>query len=439
MIIVDRLLERRAAEGKPIRVGMVGAGFMARAVANTIINHTPGMVLAAVANRTAAKARDAYAHAGVTEVDEAESSGAISRAIERAVGRGRGVVTADASALCAADGIDVVIETTGAIEFGALVALLCFRNGKHLVSMNAELDATAGPILAHDALSAGVVYTLADGDQPGVQMDLYRFVRGMGLTPLLCGNIKGLHDPYRTPTTQASFAAKWNQTPHMVTSFADGTKISFEQACVANATGMSVLRRGMTGRHWQGHVDQATALFDIDRLRAIGGAVDYIVGAQPAPGVFVYASADDPRQHHHLKYYKMGDGPLYSFYTPYHLCHLQVPMSAARAVLLGDAVIEPRRPMVDVIAAAKRDLRTGETIDAPGGYMTYGLCENIDAAREQRLLPIGLAEGCRLVRDVSKDAAITADDVEVPAGRLIDRLRAEQERVFGRRAAVGVG
>jgi predicted homoserine dehydrogenase-like protein len=337
------------------------------------------------------------------------------------------VVTPDAAAIAAADGVDVVVDVTGAVEFGARLALDCFAHGKHLVLMNAEVDATVGPELARRADAAGVVYTGCDGDQPGVQMNLVRFVRGIGLTPLVAGNIKGLQDPYRTPTTQAAFAARWGQDPHMVTSFADGTKISIEQATVANATGMTVHRRGMLGRDHHEHIDTLTAHYDVDELRALGGVVDYVVGAQPGPGVYVFATHDDPKQRHYLNLYKLGEGPLYSFYTPYHLCHFEVPNTVARAALLGEATIRPLgAPTVEVITTAKTDLAAGTVLDGLGGYHYYGQAERADVTARDRLLPVGVAEGCRLLRDVPKDAVLTYDDVELPPGRLVDELRAAQ-------------
>src|SRR3712207_3550866 len=290
--------------------------------------------------------------------------------------------------------------------------------------MNAELDGTVGPILKARADRAGVVYTNADGDQPGVQLNLYRFVEGIGVRPVLCVNIKGLHDPYRNPTTQEGFARQWGQNPWMVTSFADGTKVSFEQAVVANATGMTVARRGMGGADHTGHVDELTSAYDVDELLALGGVVDYVVGARPGPGVFVLGTVDDPAARHYLNLYKLGEGPLYSFYTPYHLCHFEAPLSAARVVLFGDAVLQPiAGPLVDVVTIAKCDLKAGDTIDGLGGYKTFGEAENASTAAEQNLLPIGVAEGCRLTRDVPKDTALTYDDVVLPAGRLVDRLR----------------
>jgi predicted homoserine dehydrogenase-like protein len=262
-------------------------------------------------------------------------------------------------------------------------------------------------------------------------MNLYRFVKSMGLTPLLCGNIKGLQDPYRNPTTQAGFAQRWGQKPHMVTSFADGTKISFEQAIVANATGMTVAQRGMLGYEFTGHIDEMTKIYDVDQLKELGGIVDYVVGAKPGPGVYVFATHDDPQQQHYLNLYKLGEGPLYSFYTPYHLCHFEVPLSVARAVLFQDAVLSPLHgPLVDVVTTAKINLSAGETLDGIGYYMTYGQCETTAIARKQNLLPIGLAEGCRLRRDIQRDQVITYDDVELPEGRLADQLRFEQNAHF---------
>jgi predicted homoserine dehydrogenase-like protein len=280
---------------------------------------------------------------------------------------------------------------------------------------------------------AGVIFTNADGDQPGVTMNLYRFVRGLGVQALLCGNIKGLHDPYRNPTTQAAFAQRWGQRPSMVTSFADGTKISFEQAIVANATGMRVARRGMWGPEVPAGtpLQEAVQAFPTAAILAADGLVDYLVGAHPAPGVFVLGTHSHPRQQHYLNLYKLGTGPLYCFYTPYHLCHFEVPNTVARAVLLGDAAIAPLAgPCVDVVAAAKTDLRAGQFLDGLGCYMTYGLAENSAVVHAERLLPIGLAEGCRLQRDVPKDQVLGFDDVVLPGGRLCDRLWAEQTTHF---------
>ena len=406
---------------------MIGAGFMARGVANQIVNSTPGMVLAGIANRTPENAERAYREAGVDDIANVATEAELQAALKA----GRAVVTDDPLMLARADGIDAVLEATGAVEYGAHAVLEAIDHRKHVVLLNAELDGTVGPILKVRADEAGVIFTATDGDQPGVQANLLRFVKGIGLTPLLSGNIKGLQDPYRTPTTQKAFAERWGQRPSMVTSFADGTKISFEQAIVANAFGFTVEKRGMVGRDHREHVDTGVRYYDVDALRESGGVVDYFVGSQPGPGVFVYATHDDPKQRHYLNLYKLGEGPLYSFYTPYHLCHFEVPASLARAVLLGDTVMAAAgAPRVEVITAAKRDLKAGETLDGLGEYMTYGLCETASETTRLSLLPIGVAEGCKLKRDVAKDEVISCRDVDLPAGRLIDDLRTRQARHF---------
>jgi len=424
MLIIDTALKKREAEGRPIRVGMIGAGFMGRGLANHILNTYPGMKLSAVSNRSLAGARRAYVEHGAPEPVVATSQGQL----EDAIRAGKPVVTENADLLVDSDNIDCLVDVTGAVEFGARITLRAIERKKHMVTMNAELDGTVGPILKQYADKAGIILTGVDGDQPGVQMNLWRFVKGLGVTPLVCGNIKGLQDEHRNPTTQKGFAEKWGQNPYMVTSFADGTKISFEQAIVANATGMTVQKRGMVGREHAGHVDELTKMYDVEELKKLGGVVDYVVKSLPGPGVFVLGTHDDPKQRHYLNLYKLGEGPLYSFYTPYHLCHFEVPNSVARAVLFQDAVLQPiDGPRVDVITTSKIPLKAGDVLDELGGYKSYGVAEAYAISRKERLLPMGLAEGCKLKRDIPADTAITYDDVEIPPGRIADKLRAEQD------------
>ncbi|WP_129336157.1 NAD(P)H-dependent oxidoreductase [Cellulomonas endophytica] len=428
MILVDSALERRRVEGRPLRVGMIGAGFQGKGLANQIVNSVPGMELVAIANRTGQRGVDAYAYAGVTDVDLVDSPAALDAAITH----GRPAVTEDWSLLVGSGLVDCLVDVTGAVEFGAHLTMAAIEGGKPLVTMNAELDGTVGPLLADRARKAGVVLTGADGDQPGVQQNLLRFVRSLGAEPLVAGNIKGLQDPYRNPTTQQGFAEKWGQDPYMVTSFADGTKISFEQAIVANAAGFTVPKRGMNGWDHAGHVDELTSRYDVEELRALGGVVDYVVGSKPGPGVYVLAAHSDPKQQHYLNLYKLGTGPLYSFYTPYHLCHFEVPNSVVRAVDFADAALAPTGgPQVDVVTTAKRDLPAGHVLDGLGGYDTYGQAEAYAVSRREDLLPQGVAVDCRLTRAVRKDEVLTYADVELPAGRLVDRLRQEQVDLFG--------
>lgn len=429
MIIIDKLLSERQREGKPIRVAMVGAGVVGKGLAHQITNYVGGMQIVAISNRNLAEAEKAYRQAGIDHFVVIENTDQLQEALKR----GQPAITENASALCHAEGVDVVVEVTGSFEFAACVALETIQNRKHFVTVNAEMDGTVGPILKAYADKVGVMYTNSDGDQPGVVMNLYRAVKGMGVRPVLCGNIKGLYDPYRNPTTQEGFAKKWGIKAFMATSFADGTKISYEQAITANATGMRVAKRGMHGPIVETGtpIEESLTLFPLDDLLEGPGVVDYVVGAVPSPGVFVLGTVEDEVQKYYLNMYKLGEGPLYCFYRPFHLCHIEVPSTIARAVLLNDATIAPLgAPTVEVVSTAKTDLEAGQTLDGLGGYMLFGQCENADTARAQRLLPYGVAEGCKLKRTIPRDEVLTYDDVELPPGRLIDRLRREQEALF---------
>lgn len=425
MIIVDKALEKRQQEGNPIRVGMVGAGYMGRGIALQIQKYVKGMKLVAISNRTPSKAEQAYRQAGAETIKPVET---VSQ-LEETIAQNKFAITDDPILLCEAESIDALIEVSGTIEYSAHVVMKAIKNNKHVILMNAELDATIGPILKVYADRSGVIITTSDGDQPGVIMNLYRYVNAIGFKPVLAGNMKGLQDPYRTPETQKGYAEKYKQKPQMVTSFADGTKISMEMAVVANATGLRAGKRGMYGPRCE-HVNDAVNLFPMDKMLN-GGLVDYILGAEPAPGVFVLGYNEDPIQQQYMNYYKMGDGPLYTFYTPYHICHFETPITVARAVLFKDAAASPiGKPVCDVITVAKRDLKAGEVLDGNGGFTCYGMLENSDVCQAESLLPMGLSEGCRLKRNVQKDQAITYADVELPDGRLCDNLRAEQNVYF---------
>ncbi|HEV2547901.1 MAG TPA: Gfo/Idh/MocA family oxidoreductase [Stellaceae bacterium] len=427
MIIVDNALKSREAQGKPIRVGMVGAGFMGQGLTNQIMHSVPGMRMAAVYNRRPARAQHVYRYAGCDDVVTSGNQ----RTLDDAIRSGRAVVAEDSFLICRSSEIDVVVDVTGSVEFGAHVILESFRHGKPVVLMNAEVDATIGPILQVYARQHGVVLSACDGDEPGVQMNLIRWVKGLGLTPRVIGNVKGLQDPYRNPTTQQGWAERWGQNAAMVTSFADGSKISFEQAIVANATGFRVRSRGMSrGFKYDGSIMDIAKLYNLDEVRALGGIVDYTVGPAGVK-VFVLAEHPDPKQRHYLNLYKMGEGPLYPFWTPYHLVHFEAPNAIARVVLFGDSLAPPLDgPVVEVCAVAKRDLAAGEVLDEYGMYMTYGEAVNSDEMSAMRYLPEGLVEGCKLKRSIAKDQPLTYDDVEVPIGRLADKLRAEQYRRF---------
>ena len=326
----------------------------------------------------------------------------------------------------------MLVDLTGSVEFGAQVVLEAARNGKHIVLMNAELDATIGPILNVHAQRAGVIMSACDGDEPGLQMNLVRWVEGLGLTPRVIGNVKGLQDPYRNPETQAGFAEKWGQNPAMVTSFADGSKISFEQTIVANATGAKVLQRGMSrGVKFDGSPLELPSLYDVDEVRELGCVIDYTVGPANVK-VFVLAEHDDPKQRHYLSLYKLGEGPLYPFWIPYHLPHIETPNAIARVVLFGDELAKPRRRPVgrglrgrQARPEGRRDARRLRHVhDLRRGRQRRGDVRAPPAARRAS----SRAASCCATSPRTR--SLTYDDVELPAGRIADRLRAEQYRHF---------
>ena len=427
MIIIDNALKARAEQGKPIKVAILGSGFMAQGLTNQIVNSVPGMKMVAIYSRKPQKAVHVLTYSGLENPIEVSTQVELDDAIRA----GKPAFTQEVMLLARSEQVDLIVDTTGSVEFGAHVLLEAFRHGKDVVLMNAELDATIGPILQTYAAKYGVILSACEGDEPGLQMNLYRWVKGLGLTPRVMGNVKGLQDPYRNPTTQKGFAEKWGQNPAMVTSFADGSKISFEQAIVANATGLVVKSRGMSrGAEYKGDVMKIGDLYDVEELRRLGGIIDYVVGT-PLTKIYCLAEHPDPKQRHYLSLYKMGDGPLFPFFVPYHLVHFEVPFAIARVALFRDSVAQPLAgPVVEVCAVAKRDLRADEILDDYGMYMTYGEAVNVDEMSKNRYLPEGLVEGCKLLGDVRKDEVITYDHVELPPGRLADSLRAEQYRYF---------
>jgi predicted homoserine dehydrogenase-like protein len=418
---VDTALQEREASGRPIRVGMVGAGATGRAIALQLGTPVPGIRLAAIANRTPKHGERSFREAGIMEW---KRTGSV-REAESAIARGIPVLTEDPSMLTACDAIDIIVEVTGTVEAAAQVSLAAFSNGKHVVLVNAELDSLLGPILKAKADEAGVVVTHTDGDEPGVAMTLLRYLRSLGLSPVAAGNIKGMVDHYRTPETQRAFAERNDQDARKVTSFADATKLSMEATVLSNATGFRVGRRGMYGPACS-YVREISQRLPADQMLA-AGLVDYALGAAPHTGAFVIVHEESPLKRIQLAYYKLGDGPFYVFYTPFHLPHIQIASTIGRAVIHRDATVAPiAGPVSEVVTVAKRDLKAGELLDGIGGFCTYGLIDNAAAARAQVALPIGLSEGCALRRGVLKDHVLSFDDVDMPDGGIAHTLWQEQ-------------
>jgi len=420
-MIVDRELHGREVQGRPIRVAMVGAGASGRAIALQLGTPAPGVRLVAIANRTRAHAERAFREAGIQTWRAVETAGGA----EKAIAGGMPVLTEDPYILTRCGAVDVVIEVTGTIQPATSVVLDAFENGKHVVLVNAELDSLLGPILKVKADEAGVVITHTDGEEPGVAMTLLRYLRSLGLRPVAAGNLKGMVDHYRTPDTQKAFAEKHGLDVCKTTSFADATKLSMEATVLANATGFPVGRRGMHGPACK-HVSEIAALLPADQMLA-AGLVDYALGAAPYTGAFVIVHEASPLKKAQLEYYKLGDGPFYVFYAPFHLPHAQIVSTIGRAVIHGDATVAPLAgPVCEVVAVAKRSMRAGEMLDGIGGFCAYGLIDNTGSARESKALPIALSEGCTLIRDVAKDEVISWLDVEAGREDLGYRLWREQ-------------
>jgi len=403
-------LAKREAEQRPVRVGLIGAGNLARMIGLQLANPPPpGIRLVAIANRTPAKAEALIQEIGCVPYE-------IGRTQKLGDTRPNHIAfTADAASVAASDAVDLLVDATGSVDYSLAITLQAFAHGKHVVLANAELDSTLGPALKARADKAGVVYTNIDGDEPGVAMNLVRYARSLGLRPVAAGNLKGMIDPYRNPDTQAGFAREHGQNPWIVTSFADGTKLSMEASILANATGFRVGRPGMYGPACK-HVKEIAARLPADEMLA-HGLIDYALGAEPYTGAFVVVHEPSVPRQRWLRYLKMGDGPFYVLYTPYHLPHVQISASIGRAMASHDATVTPigPAPVCQVVCRAKKELVAGARLDGPGGFATYGQIENFrPTPLPQQGLPIALSTGCVLRRTIARDERITIADVELP-------------------------
>jgi len=419
--MIDTALLEREKSGKPIRVAMIGAGGAGRSISLQLATPPPGIRFSAIVNRTPEHAERAFREAGITEWRRVSSA----REAANAIDHGLAIYTDDASAVAECNAIDIVLEGTGTIEYAAGVVVSAIDHGKHVVLVNAELDSVLGPVLKARADRAGVVLTHTDGEEPGVAMTLLRYLRSTGLRTVAAGNLKGMVDHYRTPETQRKFAEQYNLDPRKVTSFADATKLSMETTVLANATGFLAGRRGMYGPPCE-HVKEMSKLLPADQMLSTG-LVDYALGAAPYTGAFVIVYEDNPLKQAQLGYVKMGDGPFYVFYTPYHLPHIQIASTIGRAVLFHDPTVASiAGPVCEVLTMAKRDLKAGERLDGVGGFTCYGLTDNATAARAIDALPFSFSEDCVLRRDLKKDEVISFADVQQPARGTADKLWAEQ-------------
>ncbi len=441
-------LARRAAENKPIRVGIIGAGkFGAGLVAQ--LSRMQGMVACAIADINLSHARHAYTASQIPT--EAIQEVRTVAEMNQAISCGKRAITEDGLLLASADLVDVVVEATGIPEVGARMGYQALTHNKHLVMVNVETDVTVGPLLKRLADSAGVVYTLVDGDQPGVTMNMVEWARTLGFEIVAAGRGTVFYGDDRagTPdTVPARFGfseemiARRTINFKMFNSFRDGSKAQIEMTALANMAGLVPDVRGMH--------EPSLNLADIPRafsLREEGGILSRqgvvelansvaedgktVLDNPLRMGVFVVIRTDHPfiqedLTHYHL--YPGGHGKNFLLYRPYHLVAVEAPISIAKAVLYGQPTGGPLpRPVAEVITVAKCDLKQGEQLDGSGGYTVNGLIEKAEIARAQNLLPLGLAEGVKLKTDVAQGTAITYDMVALNEDSFVLKLRRLQD------------
>ena len=427
-----RDLAARAATGKPIRIGLVGAGEMGTDIVSRVA-HMTGIEIGAISElKPGAAAKSVEIAYGATDrVQEVSSADAANAAMEA----GKVAVTDNVDALLEAGLIDVVVDATGVPAVGAEIGLRAMERGKHLVMMNVEADVTIGAYLRSEAERLGVVYSLGAGDEPSSCMELIEFVSAMGHRIVSAG--KGKNNPLNidaTPDAYTEEAIRRHMNPRMLVEFVDGSKTMVEMAAIANATGLIPDKPGMHG--------PAAARDELNRvlipesaggvLSSGEGRVDYTIGKGVAPGVFVVAEMDHPRIWERMEDLKMGKGPYFTFFRPYHLTSLEVPLTCARAVLYGKADMVPLdRPVAEVGAVAKKDLTVGDTLDQIGEYCYRAWIMEAGEARAAGAVPCGLLAGAKVTAPIRKGELITFANTALPADSRIVALRARQDKMLG--------
>jgi len=400
-------LDRRRRQGKPVRVGLIGAGQMGTdIIVQTCLMSGIEVVAAADAIPENVFAARRIAGNGGRAPEMADDVAGVNRI----VARGRLAVSKSYRDICAAENVDVIIDATGNPNVGAEVALATIGAGKHIVMMNVEADVTIGAYLSAKAEEAGVVYTLGAGDEPSSTMELVNFLRGLGYPIVAAG--KGKNNAFEidaTPDAYVAEATRRNMNPRMLVEFVDGSKTMVEMVALANATGLVPDTPGMHGP--SAPIDSLHKTFcprEEGGLLSRKGAVDFTIARGVAPGVFAVAELRHPRLRERMSDLRLGDGPYYTFYRPYHLTSLEVPLSAAAAVLYGQSHMRPLPvPSAEVGARAKRELAPGETLDAIGEYCYRGFALARADAIALNALPLGLAQGAKVTRRIAKDEYLT--------------------------------
>jgi predicted homoserine dehydrogenase-like protein len=436
-------LQDRSAEGRPIRVGVIGAGkfgsmFLAQA------RTTPGIHVMAVADLSAPRALQALRNTGWVEEQISAAS------FTQALSSGTTHVTEDVEAMIAADGVDVIVEATGNPGVGIHHALRCFYHGRHLVMVNVEADALVGPLLARRAREAGVVYSLAYGDQPALICEMVDWARATGFEVICAGKGTKYLPEYHASTPDTVWehygftdeqVEAGGLNPRMFNSFIDGTKSAIEMAAVANATGLTPSPEGL-GFPPAGADDLAA----VCRPREDGGSLHHpgtveVVSSLERNGRSVerdlrwgvYVTFKAPTDYAARCFSEYGlvtdDSGFYTaLYRPYHLIGLELGISVAHAALRGEATGSATGFRGDVVATAKRDLAAGEELDGEGGYAVYGRLMPAEDSLALGALPIGLAHGIELRNAVATGEFVRWSDVAIDEGQEPVRFRREMEQ-----------
>jgi predicted homoserine dehydrogenase-like protein len=427
---IARDLAARAQTGKPIRVGVIGSGEMGTDLV-TQMSLMAGIEMAAIATRRPHTALDAMtiAYGEDSRGREADTPAQATAAIEA----GKIAITS-AETLVTTPNIDVVIDATGKPGVAADYDLLAMEHGKHLVMMNVEADVTIGPYLKKEADRLGVIYSVGAGDEPSSCMELIEFVSALGLPIVAAG--KGKNNPLRhdaVPDDYREEAERRNMNPRMLVEFVDGSKTMVEMCAIANATGLVPDVPGMHGPRAD-RDDMAKVLIPkadggiLDKM----GVVDFTIGKGVAPGVFVIVKAKHPRIIERMDDLHIGHGPYYSFFRPYHLTSLEVPLTCARIMLHGKPDMVPLpNPVAEVCAVAKRDLAPGETFDAIGETCYRSFTMTVTDARAQKAVPVGLLEGGKVTAPVRKGQLLTAANSTPDTSTRLFALRKLQDQMLG--------
>ena len=422
-------LEQRQLEQRPIHVGVVGVGQMGAGLIAQI-SQMRGMDVVAAADIDLPRAEAAFRAIGIADDDIVVlPTNATPQHASAAILTGKRVVTANASLIPEIAALEAVVEATGMPSIGAHIAYRTILAKRHIVMLNVETDATIGYLLKRMADAANVVYTTASGDEPAAIMELYDFAQTLGFTVIAAG--KGKNNPLdrsATPQQLAEQAKTQEMSAKMLTSFVDGTKTMVEMTAVANATGLIPDISGMHGPH--ATPDTLAKIFcphEAGGILSQPGVVDYALG-NVAPGVFLIFTAQQPKVVKDLQYLRLGSGPYWALYRPYHLANIETPRSIAQAVFYKQPSLAPcGTPVAETTTVAKRDLEVGEILDGLGGTMVYGNIERVETARTEKMLPLGVSERARVCRPVTKGQTLTYDDVELDERSFIVHARRLQD------------